>query len=732
MVKATHGELPHSNGSIDTVLWLELLTPRYTPEDIQLLEKSIALLQKHAPDSLSRGISTASILVELRLGVVALASGLVLESWQEKKISQASICEQLGAEVVKLLEGVKKMDAISTLHGSYTDRASNSLEQMDKLRKMLLAMAEDTRVILVKLADHLYILRLAKNFPADQKERIAKQTRDIYAPLANRLGIGKIKWEIEDLAFRYLESDAYKTIARLLDEKRLDRQDYIENVIAVLREALEEDGIEAEVNGRVKHIYSIWRKMQRKHLDYEEIYDVRALRVVVHKEQDCYAALGTVHRLWQHVPKEFDDYIATPKGNGYRSLHTAVIGPEGKTVEVQIRTVEMHLDSELGVAAHWRYKEGVVQQDKAHNKKIEWLKQLVDWQEEVVDAEDLIGELRTKVLEERVYILTPKGDVIDLPSGATPLDFAYSVHTDIGHRCRGAKVNSRMVPLTYELATGDQVEILTGKNPAPSRDWINPESGYLVSSRARAKVQAWFKKGNREENIRAGRALLDRESRRLALPIVDLDKIATKLNLLQGSDVLAALGGGDLRVAQIVNVVLEGAEKVSPVVPEASITHVAKKPEQGSSGSEVIVEGVGNLLSHIAGCCHPVPGDQIIGYITQNTGISIHRVDCNNVLGVERCKPERLVKVEWAQEAGKTYLVNVRIFAQDRPGLLRDITSVLTQERINITGMTSYNNPKEGTYSIHCTVQITGLPLLARMMEKIAAIPYVTDVVRES
>ena len=475
MVKATTLELPQINGTIDVQSWMNSLQGRYSEEDLQHLQKAIHLLEKNTPEYLPRALAVASILMELRLGILPLVAGVMLEMFHDKKISAASINEQLGPQVIKLLEGVKKMEAISTLHASNV-AFHNNLDQIDKLRKMLLAMVEDTRVVLIKLAEHLYLLRQAKNLSLEMRQNIAKQTRDIYAPLANRLGIGKLKWEIEDLAFRYLEPEAYKTIARLLDERRLDRETYIQDVIATLKNALVEDGIEGEVNGRVKHIFSIWRKMQRKQLDYEEIYDVRALRIIVEKERDCYAALGTVHRLWQHIPKEFDDYIATPKGNGYRSLHTAVVGPDGKTVEVQIRTMDMHLDSELGVAAHWRYKEGVAH-DSQYEKKIEWLRQLVDWQEEVVNAEDIIGELRTKVLEERVYILTPKGEVLDLPQGATPLDFAYSVHTEIGHRCRGAKVNGRMVPLTYHLATGDQVEIITGKQLQPSRDWLNPDAG---------------------------------------------------------------------------------------------------------------------------------------------------------------------------------------------------------------------------------------------------------------
>jgi len=727
MVKATNAELPQINGIVDTTAWIAGLSTRYSNDDLQALQKAIMLLKNYPQNYVPRAVAIATILVELRLGIMALLAGMMLEAFHDKNISSETITEQLSPQVLKLLEGVKKMEAISALHVSHLDHKNNNQDQMDKLRKMLLAMVEDTRVVLLKLAEHLYLLRQAKYLLPEARQHIARQTQDIYAPLANRLGIGKIKWEIEDLAFRYLESEAYKTIAHLLDERRLDREEYIEKVISTLKAALKEDDIEADVGGRVKHIYSIWRKMRRKHVDYEEIYDVRALRIIVHKELDCYAALGTVHRLWQHIPKEFDDYIATPKGNGYRSLHTAVVGPESKTVEVQIRTVDMHLDSELGVAAHWRYKEGV-QQDTQYEKKIEWLRQLVDWQEEVIDAEELIDELRTKVLEERVYILTPKGEVIDLPQGATPLDFAYNVHTEIGHRCRGAKVNGRMVPLTYHLVTGDQVEIITGKQLMPSRDWLNPDAGYLITSRARSKVQVWFKKQNRDDNIRAGRVLLDREWRRLGLLPVELDKIATKLNLLQSSDVLAALGGGDLRLAQVVGAISELIEKDTPTEEVIPINVVKKS--KATSASDVLIEGIDNLLSHIAGCCKPVPGDHILGYITQNTGVSIHRVDCPNVLQVKQVKPERLVSVEWTIGKERHYPVDLRIIAQDRPGLLRDITSMLTQERLNLTALDFSTNPKDGVVAIKCTVEITGLAILGCIIEKISAIPYVTDVIR--
>lgn len=726
MVKAAFQEPPKINGLIDIPSWLGSLSPYYTSEDIQKIEAPLLRLRAQGESYTARGVGIASALVDLRLGISPLIAGILLPLYQEDKISAASISEQFDPLILQLLSGVKKMEAISALHATSGDDLKNE-EQIDKLRKMLLAMVEDTRVVLIKLADHLFLLREAKHLPVIEQQAIALQTKDIYAPLANRLGVGKLKWEIEDLAFRYLEPQAYKTIATLLDERRADREEYIQHVITLLKSALEQDGICAKVNGRVKHIYSIWRKMQRKQLDYEEIYDVRALRIMVEKERDCYAALGTVHCLWQHIPKEFDDYIATPKENGYRSLHTAVIGPQGRTLEVQIRTKDMHRDSELGVASHWRYKEGSAH-DPSYEKKIEWLRQLVDWQEEVSSAQEIIGELRTKVFEERVYILTPKGKVIDLPVGATPLDFAYAVHTEIGHRCRGAKVNGRMVPLTYALNTGDQVEILTAKLLAPSRDWLNPDAGYLITSRARAKVQTWFKKENRDDNIRAGRVILDREWRRLGIASVDLDKIAGKLNFSHGSDVLAALGGGDIRIAQVINAASETLLKPE-TLPESSLKLIKKKSKPGAF-THVAIEGVDNLLSHIAGCCKPVPGDKIIGYITQATGVSIHQVDCPNVLQVQLARPERLVEVTWAGAEEARYPVALRMLAQDRPGLLRDITAVLTQERIAITSLSSNTNAQEGTHDIQCVVEVASLDMLGRLIEKLSAIPYVVDVMR--
>jgi GTP pyrophosphokinase len=597
---------------------------------------------------------------------------------------------------------------------------------MDKLRKMLLAMVDDPRGILVKLAEHLCLLRVAKYFPAEKQVQIAEQAADIYAPLANRLGIGQLKWEMEDLAFRYRDPNTYKYIAKLLDEKRIDREDYIQDVIHQLKEALASDDIKAEVEGRVKHIYSIWRKMQRKKVDYAEIYDVRAVRILVNEVRDCYAALGTVHRLWRHIPKEFDDYIAMAKENGYQSLHTAVVGPQGKALEVQIRTQQMHQDSELGVASHWRYKEGV-RHDPRYEDKIAWLRQLIDWQEEVADADELVNELREKVYDDRVYVLTPGGEVIDLQRGATPLDFAYHVHTTVGHRCRGAKVNGRIVPLTYHLSTGEQVEILTGGEPNPSRDWLNPDLGYINTSRARSKVRAWFREQNRDQSLAAGRALIDKELHRLGIESLDYKALAPKFNFLESDEIWVAIGRGDLRPLQVINMAREA--NLLPKIETAEIPPTQSDAQHRSYAVDaLVVQGVDHLLTHMAGCCRPIPGDRIIGYVTQGQGIAVHRRECANIIHIQEMRPERLVEVSWGAEGQQKYPVNIEIVADDSANLLRDITQVFVNER---TGILALNSVLKGEVAhVSLTIEIIGLERLGKILERIEQLPHVIQVRR--
>jgi GTP pyrophosphokinase len=732
-------------GEFDELQWLDQLIKSYSAADAALITKAFQLAKK-ANETLppvvknitvlQQSIAMVEVLIDLGLDVNSLAAALVILPVRQQAVTMAQVSNQLGAQVTKLVESVETMIAIDALHqmghktAELRDDKQHEAGQMDKLRKMLLAMVEDPRGILIKLAEHLCLLRIAKHLPAEQSRIIAEKTADIYAPLANRLGIGQIKWEMEDLAFRYREPNTYKQIAKLLDEKRIDREDYIQRVITQLKDELAHDGINADVQGRVKHIYSIWRKMQRKHLDYDEIYDIRAVRVLVDKLQDCYAALGTVHRLWQHIPKEFDDYIATPKDNGYKSLHTAVVGPAGQVVEVQIRTHQMHQESELGVASHWRYKEGV-QHDARYEDKIAWLRQLIAWQEQVADADELVNELREKVYEDRVYVLTPKGEVVDLQRGATPLDFAYHVHTTVGHRCRGAKVNGRIVPLTYQLSTGEQIEILTGGEPNPSRDWLNPDLGYIVTSRARAKIRGWFHEQNRDQNLAAGKALMEKELNRLGVETLDYKQLAAHFNFQDGDEILVALGRGDMRPIHVINVARE--EKLLPKLASIEIppAHhgIPTTAHTSSRTDSIAVLGVDNLLTHMAGCCHPIPGDKIVGYVTLGQGVSIHREDCANILHVQATRPERLVDVTWGTASEQKYPVSIRVVAHDRPALLRDITQVFVNERSNILSLNS--QVKENIMYITLTVEVAGLERLGKALERLQLLPNVIEVQRQ-
>ncbi|MFI4955368.1 MAG: GTP diphosphokinase, partial [Gammaproteobacteria bacterium] len=704
------------------------------PEECELVAKAYQMAEKvndNIPpiveniSVLQQSLNMANVLIELGLDATTIAATLVIMPVQHQALTHAQITRQLGSTVAKLVDSVGTMVAIDSLH--HAGNKQQDMAHMDKLRKMLLAMVDDPRGILVKLAEHLCLLRIAKYFPSDKQVQIAEQAADIYAPLANRLGIGQLKWEMEDLALRFRDPNTYKYIAKLLDEKRLDREDYIQEVIRELKEALAQDGIEADVQGRVKHIYSIWRKMQRKKVDYDEIYDVRAVRILVPEVRDCYAALGTVHRLWRHIPKEFDDYIAMAKENGYQSLHTAVIGPKGKAVEVQIRTHQMHQDSELGVASHWRYKEGV-RHDPRYEDKIAWLRQLIDWQEQVADADELVNELREKVYEDRVYVLTPGGEVVDMQRGATPLDFAYHVHTTIGHRCRGAKVNGRIVPLTYQLSTGERVEILTGGEPNPSRDWLNPDLGYINTPRARSKVRAWFREQNRDQNLAAGRALMEKELHRMGIESLDYKALAPKFNFDDADEIWVALGRGDLRPIQVINLARETL--VLPKIETEEMPPTQTESYKPSySADTLVVQGVEHLLTHMAGCCRPIPGDRIIGYVTQGKGIAVHRRECNNIIHIQETRPERLVEVSWGVEGQQKYPVTIEVVADDRSNLLRDITQIFANERSSILAL-NCTVRGESAY-ITLTVEVMGLERLGKTLERIQQLPHVMEVRRK-
>lgn len=589
--------------------------------------------------------------------------------------------------------------------------------QAEMLRKMLLAVVSDPRLVLARLAEQLVRLRHARNLPAEERGRLALETRAVFAPLANRLGVWQLKWELEDLAFRYLEPDEYRRVAAALNEKRTDRERYIEAVCKELQEHLRKSGIAAEVYGRPKHMYSIYRKMQRKHLEFEQVFDVRAVRVVVDSIPDCYAALGIVHGLWTYIPGEFDDYIATPKGNYYRSIHTAVIGPQARSVEVQIRTREMHEHAELGVAAHWTYKEGG-SRDAQYEQKIQWVRRLLEPQEG--GDRDFLEGMRTELFEDRVYALTPKGEVVDLPRAATPLDFAYNVHTSLGHRCRGAKVNGRIVPLTYSLSNGEIVEIITGKHEAPSRDWLAPEQGYLVSARNRAKVRAWFRKQDVTDNRSAGRAIAERELTRISARAEVFSALVRELQMRDADHLYQALGEGEITVTQL----LQAAERVlQPPQPQHPIR--PSRTTRGRRGSPVEIEGVGDLPITLARCCAPLRPQPITGYVTLGRGVTIHRSDCPSLNRMRSVKPERVLNVEWTSGESAALRVQIAVSAYDRRGLVRDVTDILALERVSIEAMTTTTDREAGKAFISLTFSVTDLEQLARVLRRWSAVPNV-------
>ncbi len=737
MVKVREDFPLTDDGAIDVDAWLSRINVKREPEQMKLLCQAIELVITQHWEAVTdlglscfeQGLAMAEILASLNLDTHTLAACVVYPSVQFGELALDTVEESLGKPIAKLVTGALRMDAIRSLQSTRNEGRISST-QGDNLRKMLIAMVDDTRTVLIKLAERIYLLRAVKDRDPELQRRMAQETSDIFAPLANRLGIGQLKWELEDLAFRYLHAPDYKAIAANLHEKRIDREAYIQRVIDTLKSEMKKVGIEADVSGRVKHLYSIWKKMVRKGVSFDEIYDVRAVRIMVPEVKDCYAALGIVHGLYRHIPKEFDDYIATPKENGYRSLHTAVVGPEGKVLEVQIRTQQMHQECELGVAAHWRYKEGSgAGDDNRQEAKIAWLRQLVEWQEEVVDSDELLEQFRHEVVEERVYVFTPDGTIIDLPAGATPVDFAYHIHSNLGHRCRGAKVNGRIVPLSYRLHTGEQVQILPAKEGAPSRDWLNPHLGFVHSQRARAKIQQYFRLQNREQNIAEGRELLDRELARNGLSKVELLPVAQKFNQTSVDDLYAGVGSGDFGVVQVVN----AAMALHMPQPEARTEYlpVVRAPSAKPQG-DVSVRGVDNLLTHTAGCCRPVPGDAIVGYITQGRGIAIHRADCVHVQRAREDRAERLLETDWSQATAAMYVVDLQIEANDRQGLLRDITSLVANEKVNVVGLTTTVNKRNNTTLVLLQVEVRSADSIGKLIAQIGKLQSVLLVKRKS
>jgi GTP pyrophosphokinase len=594
--------------------------------------------------------------------------------------------------------------------------------QSENLRKMLLAMVEDIRVVILKLAERLQALRWLMAADAGERRATAREVLELYAPLANRLGVWQLKWELEDLSLRATEPDTYKEIAKLLDERRLDRQRYIEEVIATLKRELAAAGIAADVSGRPKHIFSIWSKMRRKQAGIDALYDIRAVRILVDDVKQCYAALGIVHHRWTPLPGEFDDYIAKPKANDYRSLHTAVMGPEGKPLEVQIRTREMHQHSEYGVAAHWRYKEGVEsRRDPAFEDRIAWLRQVLDWKDAIADTSDWLAAIKQTLFTDTIYVLTPQGMVVDLPAGATPVDFAYAVHTSLGHRCRGAKVDGHMVPLNTPLANGQRVEILAVKQGGPSRDWLNPDLGYVTSHRARAKVRQWFKAQVLDETVAQGRAAVERELARAGASTLNLDTLAAKAGYAKPDELFAAYARDEINLRQL-QLAIKAAVAPAPAPAGAGGEAVVTRASKASgSGSGILIVGVDRLMTGLARCCKPAPPDPIAGFVTRGKGITIHRASCPNLARIRAREPERLIEANWGDRRDEVFPVDIVVESGDRPGLLRDISEVFSREKINVTAVNTLTRQHLARMSF--TIEVAGVEQLKRALALVREVP---------
>jgi GTP pyrophosphokinase len=649
-----------------------------------------------------------------------VAAGLLHDTVEDTSVTLKDLAVEFGPEVAKLVDGVTKLTQLPrvTRRDGKDGRTSRVELAKETLRKTFLAMGDDVRVVMIKLADRLHNMRTLSHLPPEKRSRIAQETLEIFAPLANRLGIWQMKWELEDLSFRYVHPEKYKAIAQSVSERRVDREKTLQTICDLLQRVLSEAGILAEVTGRPKHLYSIYRKMERKGVPFEMVYDVRGVRVIVESESDCYLALGVIHSHWKPIPGTFDDYIATPKDNFYQSLHTAVVYDDGKTLEVQIRTPDMQENAELGIAAHWRYKEGR-KRDDAYQQRILWLRRLMEWRQDADGDTDFIDAMKSDVFDDRVYVFTPKGDIIDLPAGSTPIDFAYHIHSDIGHRCRGAKVSGKLVTLDYRLQTGDSVEILTAKRGGPSRDWLNPSLEMVKTQRARGKIRQWFKRQDREQNIANGRSLLERELHRLGIDSLTHEQIAKDLGYSQTDDLLAAIGCGDIHLGKIV------AQVVKEEEPELVLPIPTLPAERAAAGEEVSVLGVSGLLTARARCCSPAPGDPIVGYVTRGRGVTIHRQDCPNVLRV--ADRERLIQVGWGQER-RTYPVSVRIRAYDREGLMRDVSSLVANEGINMPSINA--TTKNSLAVLNLELGVTDISQLSRVLNRLEALPNVLEACR--
>lgn len=660
---------------------------------------------------------------DTRIAALCFAVGDVLDHPNEK------ISERYGEGVARLVDGLRRLNGLRVITRMTTTASAPEIRaQSEVLRKMLLAMVEDIRVVLLRVASRTQTLRYFTDHPGKTRDAIARESLDIYAPLANRLGIWQLKWELEDLSFRFLEPETYKRIARMLDERRVEREQFIVDAVARLKAEVAAIGIKAEVYGRPKHIYSIYNKMRAKRLDFSQIYDVRALRVLVSEVKDCYAVLGIVHQIWTPIPKEFDDYISMPKGNNYQSLHTAVYAGDGRALEVQIRTYEMHNHAELGVAAHWRYKEGSGASTGEYDEKIALLRSLLSWRDEVTDSADWLEQFKRASLDDTIYVLTPQGRVIDLPRGATPIDFAYRVHTDLGHRCRGAKVNGQLVTLNTPLESGQTVEIMSTKEGGPSRDWLNAQQSYVATPRARQKIKQYFSALEEEELLVRGRSVLTREIQREGHGQVNLDDLATRLGFKNQDALFIAAGRGEVG-PRAIQVALRGADALEdePQAPEVIIG----QSHSGDAGDTILIVGVGKLMTSLGRCCKPAPPDAIQGYVTRGRGVSIHRVECRDFQQLVRSHPERLISAQWGGAASPkdaVFPIDVLVHAMDRQGLLRDISEVLSREKLNVIAVNTLS--RKGAARMRFTLEVQGVHQIQRALALIREVKGVTDVER--
>ena len=681
----------------------------------------------------THAIGAALIAASLRLDAETRVAALLFAAWEELDDPAEEIEVRFGAAITGLVRGLHKLNGLRVLTRLTTNASAPEIRaQTEVLRKMLLAMVEDIRVVLVRLASRTQTLRFYTDLPGDARVEVARESLDIYAPLANRLGVWQLKWELEDLSFRFIEPETYKRIARMLDERRIEREQFIEDAIARLRKEVGAVGIEAEISGRAKHIYSIYNKMRKKRLDFSQVFDIRALRVLVPEVKDCYTVLGIVHQMWQPIAKEFDDYITKPKGNNYQSLHTAVLAGDGRALEVQIRTFDMHKHAELGVAAHWRYKEGA-KQGGDYDEKIALLRNLLSWRDEVTDAAHWVEQLKRASLDDTLYVLTPQGRVVDLPRGATPVDFAYRLHTDVGHHCRGAKVDGHLVPLNTPLESGQTVEIVTAKEGGPSRDWLDVRQGYVATSRARTKIKQYFAQLDEEEILSRGRSFVTKEMQRDGHGQANIDGLADRLGFKNAEALYLAAGRGEVGPRAMQTALREGnaPEPAAEAEPEFVVSR--SRSRSGDNQDKILIDGVGKLMTSLSRCCKPAPPDAIEGFVTRGRGISIHRVDCADFQDLARKHPERVIPAEWGEKAHDTrnalYQVDISVQASDRQGLLRDISEVLSREKLNVIAVNTLT--KKGTAYMRFTMEVGGIKQVQRAITLVREVPGVIDAQRK-